>query len=115
MEKVLTLSNTDQFYQQLLEMEARQEEYTIDTGHLDVKDLPLRLINHIGITKDEIAHLQHKVIEENVWVHEYLEPVLTKFNEMIGRYQPARSYEFSVLVEDYDTIKVHGRPLEQGV
>lgn len=110
MEKALTFANNDEFYNQLLEMEARKEEYFIDTGILEVKDLPLRLINHIGITKDEIAHLQHKALEDNVWVHEYLEPVIVKFNEMIGRYQPARDYEFTVQAEDYDTIKVHGRP-----
>ncbi len=110
MEKALTFANNDEFYHQLLEMEARKEEYFIDTGILEVKDLPLRLINHIGITKDEIAHLQHKALEDNVWVHEYLEPVIVKFNEMIGRYQPARDYEFTVQAEDYDTIKVHGRP-----
>lgn len=110
MEKALTFANNDEFYKQLLDMEARKEEYLIDTGILEVKDLPLRLINHIGITKDEIAHLQHKALEDNVWVHEYLEPVIVKFNEMIGRYQPARDYEFTVQAEDYDTIKVHGRP-----
>ena len=114
MEKALTFANTDEFFHQLSEMESRQEEYYIDTGVLEVKDLPLRLINHVGISKDEIAHLQHKALEDNVWIHEYLEPVLSRFNEMIGRYVPARGYEFTVEAEDYDTIRFHGRPKMAG-
>jgi hypothetical protein len=114
MEKALTFSNTDEFFHQLNELESRQEEYYIDTGILEVRELPLRLINHIGISKDEIAHLQHKALEDNVWVHEYLEPVMARFNEMIGRYVPARGYEFTVEAEDYDTIRVHGRPKTAG-
>jgi hypothetical protein len=113
MEKVLTFSDSDQFYHQLLEMESRREEYRLDTGVLEVKALPLRLLNHVGIAKDEIAHLQHKALAENVWFHEYLEPVLEKFNLMTGRYQPARDYEFTVETGDYETIKFHGRPKDQ--
>ena len=113
MEKALTFSNTDHLYHHLLEMESRREEYLIDTGILEVKGLPLRLLNHTGITRDEIIHLQHKALEDNVWIHQYLEPVMEKFNEMIGRYQPARDYEFTVQTEDYDTIKFHARPRAQ--
>jgi hypothetical protein len=29
---------------------------------------------------------------------------------MTGKYKPARGYEFTIEAEDYDTIKVHGRP-----
>jgi hypothetical protein len=36
--------------------------------------------------------------------------MVVKFNEMIGKYKPARDYEFTVEAEDYDTIKIHGRP-----
>lgn len=110
MKKALTFSNTDQFFHQLHELESLRQDYSIDTGILEVRDLPLRLINHIGISKEEIAHLQHKALEESVWVHEYLEPVMERFSEMIGRYLPARDYEFTVEAEDYDTIRFHGRP-----
>jgi hypothetical protein len=40
----------------------------------------------------------------------FVEPMVIKFNEMIGHYKPARDYEFTVEAEDYDTIKIHGRP-----
>ena len=110
MEKGLTFADNDPFYNQLLDLEARKEEYLIDTGITEAKDLPLRLLHHIGISKDEIAHLQHKVVEEPAWMHDFIEPMLIKFNEMIGKYKPARDYEFKVEAEDYDTIKIHGRP-----
>ncbi len=41
MEKVLTFSDSDQFYHQLVEMESRREEYRLDTGVLEVKALPI--------------------------------------------------------------------------
>ncbi len=110
MEKGLTLADNDDFYKQLLDMEAKKEEYYIDTGVTEAKNLPLRLLHHIGITKDDIAHLQHKVVEESAWMHDFIEPMIVKFNEMIGKYTPARNYEFTVEAEDYDTIKIHGRP-----
>ena len=37
-------------------------------------------------------------------------PRWPEFNEMIGKYKPSRDYEFTVQAEDYDTIKIHGRP-----
>jgi hypothetical protein len=110
MERAISLTNNDAFYHHLLELEAEREEYFIETEIREVKDLPLRLLHHVGITKEEIAHLQHKALEESVWVHEYLEPLVTRFNEMVGRYVPARNYEFTVQAEDYDTIKIHARP-----
>jgi hypothetical protein len=110
MEKSLTFADNDSFYNQLLQMESRKEEYFIDTGIMEAKELPLRLLHHIGLTKDEIAHIQHKVVEEPAWMHDFVEPMLVKFNEMIGKYKPARDYEFTVEAEDYDTIKIHGRP-----
>lgn len=110
MERRLTFADDDNFYQQLHEHEARNEEYFIDTGIMEAKDLPLRLLHHIGISKDEIAHIQHKVVEESAWMHDFIEPMLIKFNEMMGKYKPARDYEFTVEAEDYDTIKIHGRP-----
>ncbi|HZS07695.1 MAG TPA: hypothetical protein VFD58_22860 [Blastocatellia bacterium] len=110
MESSLKFANNDAFYNQLLEMEGRHEEYRIDTGILEVKDLPLRLLHHIGITKEEIAHKQHKVVEESDFMLDFVEPLLTKINAMIGHYKPARGYEFTVEAEDFDTIKVHGRP-----
>ena len=57
-----------------------------------------------------IAHVQHKVVEESALMHDYIEPLLVKFNEMTGKYIPARAYEFTVQAEDYDSIKIHGRP-----
>jgi hypothetical protein len=110
MEKSLTFADNDAFYKQLVDLESRKEEYLIDTGIMEAKKLPLRLVHHIGLTKDEIAHVQHKVVEEPAWMHEFIEPMLIKFNEMIGKYQPARDYEFTVEAEDFDTIKIHGRP-----
>ncbi|MBK8314760.1 MAG: hypothetical protein IPL01_12430 [Acidobacteria bacterium] len=110
MEKVLTFADSDEFYGSLLEMESRKEEYFIDTGIIESKDLPLRLLHHIGVTKDDVAHLQHKVVEEPAWMHEFIEPLIVKFNEWRGKYQPARGYEFRVETEDYDSIKIHGRP-----
>lgn len=106
----LNFADQESFYNQLLELESRQEEYDVDTGIMEVKDLPLRLLHHIGITKEEIAHKQHKVVEESDFMLDFVEPMVTKFNEMLGRYKPARGYEFSVKAEDYDTIKIHGRP-----
>lgn len=110
MEQGLTFADNDDFYKKLLEMESRKEEYFFDTGIMETKDLPLRLLHHIGVTKDDIAHIQHKVVEEPAWMHEFLEPLIVKFQEWRGVYQPARDYEFKVDAEDYDSIKVHGRP-----
>src|SRR5262245_31391109 len=114
MEKSLTFSNSDGFYQQLLEIEARKEEYCVDTGVMEAKNLPLRLLHHIGITKDDVAHVQHKAVGEAAWMQDFVEPMVIKFNEMIGKYKPARNYEFTIQAEDYDTIKIHGRAKEAG-
>jgi len=110
MEKSLTFIDNEAFYNQLHDLESRKEEYYIDTGISEAKNLPLRLLHHIGITKDEIAHIQHKVVEESAWMENFIEPMVVKFNEMIGKYKPARDYEFTVEAADYDTIKIHGRP-----
>jgi len=110
MEKGLTFADNDTFYKQLLDLESQKEEYLLDTGIMEAKNLPLRLVHHIGLTKDEIAHVQHKTLEESAWMHEFIEPMLIKFNEMIGKYRPARDYEFTVEAQDFDTIKIHGRP-----
>lgn len=110
MEKTLTFADNDQFYSSLIEMESKKEEYYFDTGISDAKDLPLQLLHHIGISKDDIAHMQHKVVEESALMHDFIEPMIVKFNEMIGKYTPARDYEFTVEVRDFDTIKIHGRP-----
>lgn len=110
MENNLTFADNEAFYKQLIEMESRNESYCIDTGISEAKNLPLRLLHHVGISKDDVAHMQHKVVEENAWVHDFIEPMVVKFNEMIGKYQPARDYEFTVQAEDYDSIKIHGRP-----
>lgn len=113
MEKSLTYSDTDDFYKQLLEIESRKEEYCVDTGIMEAKDLPLRLLHHVGVTKDDVAHVQHKAVSgESPWMQDYVEPMIIKFNEMIGKYKPARDYEFTVQADDYDTIKFHGRPKE---
>jgi hypothetical protein len=110
MEQTLTFADNDNFYKQLHDLESRKEEYFVDTGIMEVKNLPLRLLHHIGITKDEIAHMQHKAVEESAWKENFVEPMVVKFNEMIGKYKSARDYEFTVEAEDYDTIKIHGRP-----
>lgn len=110
MEQTLTYADNDQFYNTLLEKESRKEEYYFDTEISEAKDLPLRLLHHIGISKDDIAHLQHKVVEESALMHDFIEPMIVKFNEMIGKYTPARDYEFTVEAPDFDTIKIHGRP-----
>lgn len=110
MEKSLTFADNDSFYNQLLEAESRNETYVIDTGISEAKNLPLRLLHHIGISKDDIAHVQHKVVEESALMHDFIEPMVVKFNEMIGKFKPARGYEFTVEAEDYDTIKIHARP-----
>ena len=106
----LTFADNENFYKQLIDLETRHEEYLIETGIMEAKSLPLRLLHHVGLSKDEIAHAQHKVVEESAWMHDFVEPMLVKFNEMIGKYKPARGYEFTVETEDYDTIKIHGRP-----
>jgi hypothetical protein len=110
MEKSLTLTGDDAFYNKLVELENRKEDYFIDTGIMEAKNLPLRLLHHIGISKDDIAHLQRKTLEESVIMHDFIEPMLIRFNEMIGKYKPARDYEFTVEAGDFDTIKIHGRP-----
>lgn len=109
----LNFADQESFYKQLLELETRQEAYDLDTGIMEVKNLPLRLLHHIGISKEEIAHEQHKVVEESSFMLDFVEPMVTKVNEMLGRYQPARGYEFKVEAEDYDTIKIHARPQAQ--
>lgn len=109
----LNFTDQESFYKQLLDLEARKEDYDIDTGIMEVKDLPLRLLHHIGISKEEIAHKQHKVVAESDFMLDFVEPMVTKVNEMLGRYKPARGYEFSVEAEDFDTIKIHGRPQAQ--
>ncbi|MDX2040746.1 MAG: hypothetical protein SF097_05830 [Acidobacteriota bacterium] len=109
-DKNLTFTDTEAFYTQLLEAESRNENYCIDTGISEAKNLPLRLLHHVGISKDDIAHVQHKVVEESALMHDFIEPMVVRFNEMIGKYKPARGYEFTVEAEDYDTIKIHGRP-----
>ncbi len=110
MENSLAFNNNETFYKQLLELEARNQDYCIDTGVSEAKDLPLRLMHHVGISKDDVAHVQHKVVEESALMHDFVEPMVVKFNEMMGKYQPARNYEFTVEAEDYDSIKIHGRP-----
>ena len=115
MEKSLTFADNDSFYNQLLELESRQEPYFIDTGISEAKNLPLRLLHHVGISKDDVAHVQHKVVEESALMHDFIEPMVVKFNEMTGKYKPARDYEFTVEAEDYDSIKIHGRPRMVGV
>lgn len=114
MEKSLTFADQDSFYNQLIELESRNEPYLIDTNISEAKNLPLRLLHHVGISKDDVAHVQHKVVEESAWMHDFIEPMIVKFNEMTGKYKPARGYEFSVEAEDYDTIKIHGRPQSVG-
>lgn len=110
MGKNITLADNEGFYNQLLDIETRGEEYLIETGIPDAKDIPLRLLHHVGISKDDIAHLQHKVVEESDFMLDFVEPMITKLNEMIGKYKPARGYEFSVQADEFDTIKIHGRP-----
>lgn len=110
MEKTLSYADNDAFFKQLLDLEARHEEYVVDTGVMEAAKLPLRLMHHVGLSKDDVAHVQHKVVEESAWKHDFIEPIVVKFNEMIGKFQPARDYEFTVQADDYDTIKIHGRP-----
>jgi hypothetical protein len=115
MEKSLTFDNKETFYTHLLELESRKEEYCVDTGILEARYLPLRLLHHVGLSKDDIAHAQHKAVGGgSAWMQDFVEPVVVKFNEMIGKYKLASDYEFTVQAEDYDTIKIHGRPREIG-
>lgn len=65
MSSSLKFANHEDFYKKLLELENHREEYYVDTGIREVKDLPLRLLHHIGISKEDIAHKQHKVVEES--------------------------------------------------
>lgn len=109
MGKTISFVDSEAFYNQLLDLENRGEDYTVETGISEAKDLPLRLLHHVGLTKDDIAHLQHKVVEESDFMLDFVEPMVVKFNEMIGKYKPARGYEFTAQADDYDTIKMHGR------
>jgi hypothetical protein len=111
MEKSLTFNDKEAFYTELVELESRKEEYCVDTGIMEARYLPLRLLHHVGLSKDDVAHAQHKAIGGgSAWMQDYVEPVVVKFNEMIGKYKPANGYEFTVQAEDFDTIKIHGRP-----
>ena len=110
MEQPLTFADSETFYRQLTDLEAKGADYVVDTGIMEAAKLPLRLLHHVGISKDDIAHTQHKVVEEGALMHDFIEPMIVKFNEMTGKYRPARGYEFTVQAEDYDTIKIHGRP-----
>jgi hypothetical protein len=115
MEKSLTFSDKETFYNELSDLESRKEEYCVDTGIMEARYLPLRLLHHIGLSKDDVAHAQHKAVGGgSAWMQDYVEPMVVKFNEMIGKYKPARDYEFTVQAEDFDTIKCHGRPKEIG-
>lgn len=115
MGKSLTFSDKETFYSELLELESHKEEYCVDTGVLEARYLSLRLLHHIGLSKDDVAHAQHKAVGAgSAWMQDYVEPMVVKFNEMIGKYKPANNYEFSVQAEDFDTIKIHGRPKEIG-
>jgi hypothetical protein len=115
MEKSLTFNDKEVFYSELFELESRKEEYCVDTGIMEARYLPLRLLHHVGLSKDDVAHVQHKAVGgESAWMQNYVEPMVVKFNEMIGKYKPARDYEFTVQAEDFDTIKIHGRPKEIG-
>ena len=111
MEKSLTFNDKETFYKELLDLESRKEEYCVDTGIMEAKSLPLRLLHHVGLSKDDIAHAQHKGVGAgSAWMQDFVEPMVVKFNEMIGKYKPASNYEFTVQAEDFDTIKIHGRP-----
>jgi hypothetical protein len=115
MEKSLNFDNKETFYIKLLELESRKEEYCVDTGIMEAGRLPLRLLHHVGLSKDDIAHAQHKAVGGgSAWMQDYVEPMVVKFNEMIGKYKLASDYEFVVQAEDFDTIKIHGRPRELG-
>lgn len=115
MEKSLTYNDKETFYIELLEIESRKEEYCVDTGIMEAGSLPLRLLHHVGLSKDDVAHAQHKAVGGgSAWMQDYVEPVVVKFNEMIGKYKLACDYEFTVQAEDFDTIKIHGRPREIG-
>jgi hypothetical protein len=115
MEKSLTFSDKETFYNELSDLESRKEEYCVDTGIMEARYLPLRLLHHIGLSKDDVAHAQHKAVGGgSAWMQDYVEPMVVKFNEMIGKYKLARDYEFTVQAEDFDTIKFHGRPKEIG-
>lgn len=109
MEKTISFVDSDAFYNELLALEGRGEDYLIETGISEAKDLPLRLLHHVGLSKDDIAHLQHKVVEESDFMLDFVEPMLIKLNEMIGKFKPARGYSFEAQADDYDTIKIHGR------
>ncbi|MFN7948094.1 MAG: hypothetical protein U0Z53_22275 [Blastocatellia bacterium] len=106
----LSFTDSEEFYKQLLDLENQHEEYSIDTGVREARDFPLRLLHHLGLTREEIARKQHKVVEESDFMLDFVEPALMKLNAMIGRYQPARDYEFAVEAGDFDTIKIHARP-----
>jgi hypothetical protein len=110
MEQPLTFADNESFYKQLMDLEAKGADYVVDTGIMEAAKLPLRLLHHVGISKDDIAHTQHKVVEESAIMHDFIEPMIVKFNEMTGKFTPARGYEFTVQADDYDTIKIHGRP-----
>lgn len=62
------------------------------------------------MTREEIARKQHKVVEESDFMLDFVEPMMMKFNAMIGRYQPVREDEFSVEAGNFDTIRIHARP-----
>ncbi len=110
MEQPLNFADSETFYQQLTDLETKGADYVVDTGIMEAAKLPLRLLHHVGISKDDIAHTQHKVVEESALMHDFISPMIVKFNEMTGKFTPARGYEFTVQAEDYDTIKIHGRP-----
>src|SRR5262245_1147379 len=114
MEKSLTFSDKETFYSELLEIESRKEEYCVDTGIMEARYLPLRLLHHVGLSKDDVAHAQHKAVAASAWMQDYVEPMVVKFNEMIGKYKPANDYEVTVQAEEYDTTTIHGRPKEVG-
>ena len=95
MERSLSFTDNEQFYQQLIELESRNEEYFIDTGIMEVKNLPLRLLHHIGLSKEEIAPKPPTVVEASDCMRDCREPLVSTFIAMIGTYTAAGSFGFT--------------------
>src|SRR4029434_11329561 len=100
MEKSLTFNDKEVFYSELLELESRKEEYCVDTGIMEARYLPLRLLHHVGLSKDDVAHAQHKAVGgESAWMQNYVEPLVVKFNQVIGKYKTTRDCDFTLQAE----------------
>ncbi len=85
---ILTLRTLKTFMHDCASLKRATRSTTLTLELWRVQHLPLQLLHHTGLSKEEIAYKQHKVVEESDFMLDFVEPMITRINEMIGFYQP---------------------------